>query len=309
MDPDGQRFRQDYLAGRALLADSNVLIPLIPISGTFRPEMQVLFDTIQANGMPLFTTEGFIEELFRHGTWASHLVESHGADSLEVLEAARGDGYKQNTFLDGFVRYTVEERTLSFQSYLEECIGGKRFTRKNLREFLENSLNLPCLDFKVLGDLREEAFIDRDDTKEFIRREAEDRLIDKSDSRIEAEAEAYTLIANAGVLGDKLTPSAKEAAKDLAVLSQGGFLNRIARYGPQPLNKYIVVPPEALYAFLLRSGVVAEHSLSFRELMVSSLFDTSLHFIDREKYKDFFGGLINEAERIFSRTLRPFKTK
>jgi hypothetical protein len=260
--------------------------------------------------MPLITTEGFIEELYRHGKWAVDLVDAYGPTSFQVLQAARGDGYKRNAFLDGFVQYCVDEKTLTFERYLSECIGGMEFSRKNLAQYLESEFGITLFEFATLATRRQAAFADRAETEDFIREQAEEHLIDKGDSRVRAEAEAYTIVSNWDAMnGDGSASGAGLEAWDMAVLSQGGFLNRIARFGPRPTGRYIVVPPDALYGFLLRSGAVPRGGLSFRELVVSPLFDTSAHFIDKEKYRRFFSHLINDAERIYREHLETFRAK
>lgn len=310
MDPDGHQFRRQFLSGRTVMLDSNILIPLVPLRGTFQDDMNRLVTLARECGMPLVTSEGFIEELYRHGTWAADLVDTHGETSIEVLEAARGEGYKRNAFLDGFVRYSVDERTIKFRRYLSECIGGAEFTRKNIIEYLDSEFGIGCFDFGRLTSRRQSAFVDRDETEDFIRQEAEEHLIDKGDSRVRAEAEAYAIVANWDAMSeDGSSPEAGPAISDIAVLSRGGFLNRIARFGPRPIGRYIVVPPDALYGFLLRSGSVPQSALSFRELMVSPLFDTSAHFIDRERYRKFFSHLINDAERIYREHLETFQAQ
>ena len=48
-------------------------------------------------------------------------------------------------------------------------------------------------------------------------------------------------------------------------------------------------------------------TLSFRELIVSHPFDASSHFVDRERYRKFFSGLINDAGRIYREHLATFQ--
>ncbi|MBI2887079.1 MAG: hypothetical protein HYY02_07710 [Chloroflexi bacterium] len=193
--------------------------------------------TAREHGVPLVTTENFVDEVYRHGSWASHLVETHGAQSLEVLQAARGEGFKQNAFIDGFVLYSVDQHQLRFPSYLSVCVGGQEFTRANISDYLEKHFGIELIDSQEIASKRSDAFVDRDDTEEFIREQAEDSQVDKSDTRISAEAEAYVIVANWEVLRPGEEDSAAAVSWDIGLLSQGGFLNRIAHLGPRPINK------------------------------------------------------------------------
>jgi hypothetical protein len=228
------------------------------------------------------------------------------------MQAARGEGYKRNAFLDGFIRYSVDEREVPFDKYLEHCAGGMEFTPDNLAHHLERVSGVGSVDFRKLTSARADVSTDREQTAEFIRQQTEERLVDKGDSRISAEAEAYAIVANWDAVDDNDRAPTQEdelAQRDVAVLSQGGFLNRIARFGPKPLGRHIVIPPDALYAFLLKSGSIPQHGLSFRDLMVSPFFDASAHFVDKEKYRKFFAHPINDAERIYRENLETFQTQ
>jgi hypothetical protein len=313
MDPAGHRFRQEYLSGRTLLVDSNVLIPLVPANGIFSDDLTRVVEMARQAGMPLATTHGFIEELYVHGMWATRLVEEHGETSVQVLEAARGEGYKHNTFLDGYVRYSVDVKHLRFVDYLRQCLGGREFDRDGIREHLAEAYGVECLDFDRIASRRQTAFVERGDTEDYIRQEAEERSLDKADTRVRAEAEAYAIVANweapaeGELIGVGNTGIQGQRLWDIGVLSQGGFFNRIARHGPHPLGRQIVVPPDALYGFLIQTGAAPQRELSFREMMVSHLFDTSSHFLDRERYRKFFWSLINDAERIYREHLASFQ--
>ena len=92
---------------------------------------------------------------------------------------------------------------------------------------------------------------EREETVDYIRQEAESRLLEKNESRMAAEAEAYVAIMN----WDLLRPSDfADSDWDLSILSQGAFLNRIAAEGPHKLRRRIVVTLDALYGFLVTAG-------------------------------------------------------
>lgn len=151
---------------------------------------------------------------------------------------------------------------------------------------------------KEIADKKLIVYMDKEKTEEFIKDQAALRELEKSDARAGAEAEIYTIIAN----WDVFRPSEVDASNwRAALLSQGGFLNKIAREGPRPLGYNVVMRADAVYEFLIRLGKPAEAFTTFKDVMLSSYFHSSTHFIDIAKYKKYFGPLIAEAEQIYRR--------
>ena len=108
---------------------------------------------------------------------------------------------------------------------------------------------MECLEFDKIAANEQTAFVNRDETEAFIRKEAEERRVDKGDTRIKAEAEAYAIVANWGegpAHSTGTTGIEGQRTWKIGVLSQGGYLNRIARQGPHTIDRHIVVPPDAL---------------------------------------------------------------
>jgi hypothetical protein len=307
MDPEGHRFRSSYLKERALLVDGNVLLQLLPIGGRHHLEMRAVVSFARSQGIPLLTTTSMVDEVYRHAARATDIYNEFGAQSVQLLEASTGERW--NPFLDGYVVVTADKPE-SLAAYLGRCVGAKYFTKPAVQGFLEREYGIKTFDFAALTIQTEQASDEQKSVAAFLRDEAEETLRDRSDSRMNAESEAYTIAALRWSEASKIMyGSANNVPTDARILSKGLFLNRVARAGPHPINRNVVVSPEVLYGFLLRFGRSPVANVSFRELMVSPLFDSSSHFVDKDRYGLFFRELIQGSEKVLREHLDAFKDK
>jgi len=304
MDPAGFMFRKEYLGNRALLVDCNVLLQLLPIAGRNHEQMKTVVTFAKDQGLALFTTTAFLDEVHRHAVRALDLVREYGAQSVEVLEAATSERW--NPFLDGFIQGSAGQANLS--EYLSRCLGGQPYSRGNMAQYLESTYAIRSFDFGALRERAKETETELEDVTTFIRESAEAAQLDRSEPRMRAEAEA-SLIAGARWEETRLQLFGKDGPSTVAILSRGTFLNRVAKEGPHPVGKNVVIAPDVLYGFMLRFGRPPQSGVAFRELLVSPLFDSSSHFIDKDKYGQFFAELIQGSERVLQDHLSTFKDR
>jgi SIR2-like domain len=305
MDPEGNRIKREFLRERSIFIDANVLIPVLAQKSISNGFLSQVLAALRKEDIQLFTTEGFLDELYTHGSWARYMVSNHGQYSYEVYEAAIGAGhYRRNAFLDGFINYCADIGGCSFDEYLGRCVAKRGFSERYLREYVENELGINVITLKELASKRQDVYVDKTDVEDFVLQQAALREMEKSGARAGAEAEVYAIIAN----WDVLQPSDLAGANwRAALLSQGGFLNRVARDGPRPLEFNVVMRADAVYEFLIRLGNPTEAFSSFKEVMLSSYFHSSSYFIDMAKYKKYFGPLIAEAEDTYRRDYVQFQ--
>lgn len=300
MDPDGYKFREEYLQGRELLVDSNVLIPYLALELETQPDHAAVMQLARDARIPLLTTPGVLLEVLQHAQWARAHVARYGAKSMQVMQAVEGRGYKRNAFLAGYVRFCVRQREVELSDYLAACVGGPSFTLASMREFLAQRAGIETVDVEALQERRPEFASDQAATEAFIREQAEERLVEKADSRMAVEAELFE------VLRARLDEKADPGRLSVGLLSSGAFLNKVAQTAPNAIHRNVVVAPDALYAFLVKTGKRPAKGSSFRELMLSTVFDTSNHFVDRQAYADYFAPIIREAESTYQQHLQTF---
>lgn len=303
MDPEGQRFRREFLGETAYLIDSNVLIPLTAVDGRHQRRLRDVLAAMRANQIRLVTSGAYVDEVLRHIRWAWSVINEFGTQSMEFYESARGtDEQRWNALLDGFVEW-AGSRNVTFDEYLSACLGGRPRTPEGLIECLRDDYGIQCIALDSIAAVKQEVFIERDAMEEFIEREAES-CGERAASRMRAEAETYVVMVNWDLVRP-LVPELEPCTK-VRILARGGFFNRLALRAPIKLDGKVAVLPEVMYSFLLQVGVRPSTPSSLRELIMSPLFSASDHFLDLDRYEDFFAELIRDAEEVYAKNEESF---
>jgi hypothetical protein len=126
----------------------------------------------------------------------------------------------------------------------------------------------------------------------------------KSEARIKAEADAYAICFGWHYT---LEHGADPALWKCSILSRGTSLNRVARFGPHPLDRPVVLRPDLLQEFI-RDFVGGEQRISVSDVMLASYVRSVEYFIDKAKYAEFFKPLIKQAEAIYRDNLDRFQS-
>ncbi|MBF0560166.1 MAG: SIR2 family protein [Nitrospirae bacterium] len=119
LDPKCGRVRQNIFQRTLWLCDSSVLLPLAA-HGCYNHDYAVeLFQTLSDANARIYTTPKLLREAWEHFDWAFSFIKKPGAKSLEFLRAALvKSSYKQNLFLDGYIRLSADGRVGTFKDYL-----------------------------------------------------------------------------------------------------------------------------------------------------------------------------------------------
>ena len=109
LDPKCGEVRQEIFRNTFWLCDSSVLLPLVAIGCHNHDYTISLFDMLAERGALIYTTSRLLQEVWEHFEWAVRFIDKNSSDSLEYLRAALVEGsYKQNLFLDGYIRLSAE---------------------------------------------------------------------------------------------------------------------------------------------------------------------------------------------------------
>lgn len=286
------------IANRALLLDSNLLIPLVACGSPKSNTMKELVSLAGRHGLALCTTHGFAQEVLIHAGWARRYAEENAGDDRAILSAARGFGpYDGNDFLNGMIQTAnASGRRIGLHEYLRDCLGSATPTMGDVERVLRESWGIRLVNSHN-AQMASQAYAQVEtEVREYVVAHASSS---KSDTRVRTEAEAFAMVhewesisASIGLPGD------------VAVLSSGGYLNRIANDGPRPLNRNVTTTPYALTATIstyLNSGAMHD----FAGIVRSEFFNAASDFIEDAELERYFSGVISAADRAYEEDLRP----
>jgi hypothetical protein len=120
------------------LVDSNALIPALALEA---PTHELFADTLRrlnSAGVRFFTTDKLFREAFKHLGFAIGQITTHGADSPEVIAAAKGEApfYRSNQFLQGFLSWRASRDLNDWNSYLYEIFGSRHPNYEDVKNTL-----------------------------------------------------------------------------------------------------------------------------------------------------------------------------
>ena len=137
----------------------------------------------------VYTTPRLLQEVWEHFQWAVRFVERSPPDSLEYLRAALVQGnYKQNLFLDGYIRLSSDGSVGSFEDYIKQIIPSWKEGKSALEEYIKGrGLQIVSIaDFSVMV---EDDWGEFEQAKVDIERERRGRGTYRAPLQVESEAE------------------------------------------------------------------------------------------------------------------------
>jgi len=284
------RLRRDWLTSTVWILDSSVVLPLLAKNCYGYPYALDLFERIRDLEVPVFTTRNLFEEVVEHLKWAMTCINKYGTDSTEFMMIALLRGaYKQNLFIDGFIRSAANHPALTFEMYIESIFGKDATDDLGAAvEQVVSAFNVETRRFSEWEGFRAIDWGDRPHWTEKIREDRIERDTYRRQSQCEAEAEVLILL-----LGERegLFEALDEGPSRAYFVSQSGVLRRVF-----PGSDCPVWSPEALYRYLLLFRTEEPwDDLAVYEAIRSDLFLSGISVIDEHSYARYFNPLINEA--------------
>ena len=248
-----------------------------------------MFSRLLSAGARVFVTRRMLREAWEHLDWAVRFVERNPAITASFLAAVLAlQGYKQNLFLDGFVRLSADGRVGTFEEYLG-LISPDKLTFANFAARLAASA-VNIVDMGALEGYRIEDLGDLPPLQDMIREDRATRGILRSDLQVEAEAEVLHIIDSLRS-GRYRLPRAFERAY---FVSQSNVLNRISHR-----DEATTWSPEAVYRYLSALPGQVPNADLLQECMLNEYFYAGVSFIDGPRYLKFFGPAINTAKLVY----------
>src|SRR6202012_3927166 len=140
-----------------------------------------------------------------------------------------------------------------------------------------NSLNITLASLNDLASDHQELWVVQSEVERYISDLQIDSETPKSEARIKAEADAYAICYGWHYM---LRDTTDSAIWKCSILSRGTSLNRVARFGPYPLDRPAVLRPDFLLEFI-RDFIGGEQKLSIGEVMLASYVRSVEYFIDQ----------------------------
>ncbi|MDR3687196.1 MAG: SIR2 family protein [Coriobacteriia bacterium] len=286
LDPECAEIRRGLFDDTFWICDSSVLLPLCAL-GTLDHEFALdLFSRFRARDVTINATSRLMGEVWRHLEWAMSFVERHGVDSIEFMTAALDkDGFRQNLFLDGYIRLSARGDVGSFDDYVNKvCPVG--CSKSGLAESL-GRFGLNVLYEYDLGDLSE--------LQGKIAAYRQSRGTWKNEFQVIAEAEVleYSRLVLEGdipVPGMKIGPPKKSY-----FISHSRVLDKARR----DIDTLISWTPEAVYRLVTSLPGAPIDAALLQQCMLNDYYYAGVSFIDRASYLRFFGPAISQSRLQF----------
>lgn len=293
LDPLCTKIRRELFRSTAWLFDSSVLLPLVAIGCHNHDYATDLFSRLSSLNATTFTTARLLKEAWDHLLWAVDFVRSNPYGSANFLMAAlvKG-GFKQNLFIDGFVRLSADGRVSTFGDYLDlVCPEGHSQVAFNAH-FARHQVSVLTMREMV-------GFNDNDmrvvsDYQQSIRSERISRGTFRNDAQVEAEAEVLHLIRK--IRGQEYSiPHHNVTLEKVYFVSQSRILDIVSVQ-----EQLITWTPETFYRYLTSLPGEQTDPELLQQCMLHEYYYAGVSFIDKTRYLNFFGPSINVARASYN---------
>ncbi len=297
LDKDAHAAFSNFALNRALIIDSNVLIPLLAVDCPSHDSISTLISTAASNNVKLFTTNSFVTEAMNHAHWAVRFVRENGESEDTLLAGASGGGIWQgNEFLSGMIiRSNRSGIRVDIREYVGSCIGGLHPSHEEFSSFLSDTYEIEVIDVQKYFDINVEASSIFTDTKVYVN---SDLPSNKSDVRVQAESEAYTLVYQWNLLNIDSSTSIS------TILSHGSYFNRLCSNSQHKIPHNIVITPYSFAAFV-DTYLNSSANQNFDSIVKSQFFNTASDFLEDTELQRYFSTLISAADKVYEEILRP----
>lgn len=270
--------RLEMAQSKAWIFDSSIILPLLAKDCVNHEFALDILERMKGLGLRLYTTERLCDEVIDHAYWAIKNFKDAPSDSPKVLQAAAGEpGYKQNLFIDGYMKWALLQGAPSLEAYLAACLGDYE---DNLGECIAkrlDELGIESVQFSDWPDFAEEQWGDRERITNEIIELRKQRGTYRNDDQCRAEAEVLILC----------------ETQKAAFLSQSGVLDSIDRDKPR-----ITWKPESMYRFLSSFSAVPPSEDLLYQSMVQDFFYSGFDIINSDTLREYFAGPVRQSRML-----------
>jgi len=292
LDPSCTRLRRDVFQNTVWLCDSSILLPYIAPGCHNHDYAAQLFQTLNEQNAVLYTTRKLLLEAWEHLQWAKRFQEQYSITSGEFMQAALVKGsYKQNLFIDGYIRLSATGSVGSFADYLARLLPSG-VSQESFENLIASSgvevLHLPHI----------EGFLDEDWTEvDRVRDELEQQRKLKgtyrSQLQVESESEIWVIVKNLRA-SRYILPKKDLSLESVYFISQSRILDAIDDFGG-----VTTWSPEAVYRYISALPGKNTDPELLQQCMLNEYYYARVSFIDESLYLRFFGPSIDKAKLSF----------
>lgn len=276
LDPTCSSERLNIARQSTWILDSSIILPLLAIDCLNHSWANDLLQRMDTVGLKHLTTERLFSEVLEHARWAISNFIDVPIDSPSLLKAANATaGYKQNLFIDGFVKWSVRQAKPTLNQYMIQCLGSDY--RTNLESTLRSKmkeLGIEIMELTSWPFFKQELWVKRDELASEIAKSRKTRGTWTGDDQCNAEAEAIIICDN----------------QNTVFVSQSSFLNRLSAKQTR-----IAWKPEVMYQFLtLFSSAPADIDVLY-QCMSQDFFAGGFDIVDVQAIANFSSGIIRQS--------------
>jgi hypothetical protein len=288
-DPSCAKIRTDLFADTCWFLDSSLMLPLLARGCHNYQYACDFFSRLARAKAALFTTHRLLKETWYHLKWALEFVKSDGIDTPAFLMAAMArENYKQNLFIDGYIRCSAEGTLSTFRDYLQ-MVFPHGPTEQSIIEICRKH-GVHALDASELKGFEMAHWGDIEDYKQKLVTQRKESGTFRGDFQVEAEAEALAIIHRLRSK-DYTLPGMKQTPDRVYFVSQSRTLDRISADAG-----VITWSPEAVYRYAATLPGNGLNPDLLQQCMLHEYFYAGISFIDKPRYLKFFGPAINQAK-------------
>lgn len=249
-----------------------------------------LFRLLRNEKTVFCTTAGLLQEIWDHFCWAQRTIDEHGPGTLEFLRATAlvSGSYRQNLFLDGYIRLRADGVVGTYDDYIRLIFPNGVISKSSFEDRLRRD-GLRIYDFDSI-DIRDE---DMGRAISDIQSERERRRTFRSVRQVDAEAEVSILL--------KMLESRVHTVDGLAGLEHFYFVSQSRIL--ERAHSVVTWTPEALYRYLSSFPDRETDPDILQQCMLNEYYYAGITFVDRGRYERFFGSIIDESKASYSREL------
>ncbi len=289
LDPKCIQLRRDIFNKTLWLFDSSVLLPFLAVGCHNYDYASELFKMLTDAKAVLYTTPNLLKEAWDHFRWASDFMNTYDVRSSAFLQATLVKGsYKQNLFLDGYIRLSAEGRVGSFKDYLE-LIFPQGKDQSSFEAYITQA-GLRVINVSDIDGFIEEDWGEIEEAKTKIKNHREEQGTFRTKHQVLAEAEVWIFLKNLRS-GKYSLSNCDDEIERFYFVSQSRILDR--EFQPRDVSTWT---PEALFRYVTALPGKQTNPDLLQQCMLHEYYYAGISFIDKERYIRFFGPSINTAK-------------